>query len=81
MNAFYDHHKDSIRWHYRCFDRILLNASFNHSNSRKGCSASSTLSLTSPRHDGFPPLLQCQSISKPLIMLIRGAKNPSNSPM
>lgn len=25
MNSFYDHHRDSIRWHYRCFDRILLN--------------------------------------------------------
>src|SRR5215471_8415831 len=25
MNAFYEHHQDSIRWHYRCFDRILLN--------------------------------------------------------
>ena len=25
MNAFYEHHKDSIRFHYRCFDRILLN--------------------------------------------------------
>ena len=25
MNFFYDHHKGSIRWHYRCFDRILLN--------------------------------------------------------
>jgi hypothetical protein len=25
MNAFYEHHKDSIHWHYRCFDRILLN--------------------------------------------------------
>jgi len=25
MNAFYQHHRDSIRWHYRCFDRILLN--------------------------------------------------------
>lgn len=25
MNSFYQHHKDSIRWHYRCFDRILLN--------------------------------------------------------
>ena len=25
MNTFYDHHRDSIRWHYRCFDRILLN--------------------------------------------------------
>jgi hypothetical protein len=25
MNGFYEHHKDSIRWHYRCFDRILLN--------------------------------------------------------
>jgi hypothetical protein len=25
MNSFYEHHKDSIGWHYRCFDRILLN--------------------------------------------------------
>ena len=25
MNAFYEHHKDHIRFRYRCFDRILLN--------------------------------------------------------
>jgi hypothetical protein len=25
MNAFYEHHLDSIRFGYRCFDRILLN--------------------------------------------------------
>jgi hypothetical protein len=25
MNAFYQHHQQSIRFHYRCFDRILLN--------------------------------------------------------
>jgi hypothetical protein len=25
MNAFYEHHRDSIRFGYRCFDRILLN--------------------------------------------------------
>ena len=25
MNSFYEHHKDSIRFHYRCFERILLN--------------------------------------------------------
>jgi hypothetical protein len=25
MNSFYEHHKDSLRWHYRCFDRVLLN--------------------------------------------------------
>jgi hypothetical protein len=25
MNAFYEHHKDSILFRYRCFDRILLN--------------------------------------------------------
>lgn len=25
MNSFYEHHKDSIRYQYRCFDRILLN--------------------------------------------------------
>jgi hypothetical protein len=23
MNAFYEHHKDNIQFHYRCFDRIL----------------------------------------------------------
>jgi hypothetical protein len=25
MNSFYQHHRESIRWQYRCFDRILLN--------------------------------------------------------
>jgi hypothetical protein len=25
INSFFERHKDSIRWHYRCFDRILLN--------------------------------------------------------
>ena len=25
MNAFYEHHEGSIRFGYRCFDRILLN--------------------------------------------------------
>ena len=25
MNAFYEHHKDNILFHYRCFDRVLLN--------------------------------------------------------
>jgi len=25
MNAFYEHHKNNIRFHYHCFDRILLN--------------------------------------------------------
>jgi hypothetical protein len=25
MNAFREHHKDSIKFTYRCFDRILLN--------------------------------------------------------
>ena len=25
MNAFYEHHKDSIEFGYRCFDRLLLN--------------------------------------------------------
>jgi hypothetical protein len=25
VNAFHEHHQDSIRFHYRCFDRILLN--------------------------------------------------------
>ena len=25
MNAFFEHHKNSIRFGYRCFDRMLLN--------------------------------------------------------
>ena len=25
MNAFCEHHQHNIRFHYRCFDRILLN--------------------------------------------------------
>ena len=25
MNAFFEHHKDSIQFSYRCFDRLLLN--------------------------------------------------------
>jgi hypothetical protein len=25
MNSFYEHHQHSVRFHYRCFDRILLN--------------------------------------------------------
>ena len=25
MNAFFEHHQDSIRLAYRCFDRLLLN--------------------------------------------------------
>jgi transposase len=25
VNSFYEHHKDSIRFRSRCFDRILLN--------------------------------------------------------
>ncbi len=32
MNAFYEHHKDHIRFHYRCFGRILLN---DHRRSRR----------------------------------------------
>jgi len=28
MNAFYEHHKDSIRWHYRCFDRFTPDCVF-----------------------------------------------------
>jgi len=27
MNAFYQHHRDNISFHYPCFDRILINAS------------------------------------------------------
>jgi hypothetical protein len=46
MNSFYEHHKDSIRFHYRCFDRILLNGliqPFQRFNSQREWSGSSTL--------------------------------------
>jgi hypothetical protein len=36
MNAFYEHHKDSIRFGYRCFDRILLNGLTNPFSSPRG---------------------------------------------
>ena len=42
MNSFYEHHKDSIRWHYRCFDRILLNGLFSLSNSQSASLVFST---------------------------------------
>jgi hypothetical protein len=35
MNAFYEHHKDNIRFDYRCFDRILLHAALG-TNVRTG---------------------------------------------
>ncbi len=43
MNSFYEHHKDSIRFHYRCFDRILLNGLIQCFSSQRGWSGSSTL--------------------------------------
>jgi hypothetical protein len=42
MNAFYEHHRDSVRWHYRCFDRILLNGPIQPFQQPEGSSASST---------------------------------------
>ena len=42
MNSFYEHHRDSIHWHYRCFDRILLNGLIQPSSSRSGSSVFST---------------------------------------
>ena len=41
MNSFYEHHKDSIHWHYRCFDRILLNRLIQPFQHRRGSSDSS----------------------------------------
>ena len=43
MNSFCEHHKGSIRWQYRCFDRILLN-SLIQPFSRNASSASSRVS-------------------------------------
>ena len=30
MNAFVEHHKNSIQFGYRCFDRLLLNGLIQH---------------------------------------------------
>ncbi len=32
MNAFFEHHRHSIRLHYRCFDRLLLNGLISRSS-------------------------------------------------
>ena len=29
MNTFYEHHENSIRFGYRCFDRVLINGPHN----------------------------------------------------
>jgi hypothetical protein len=42
MNAFYEHHQDSIRFGYRCFDRILINGLTNPSSNLSASSGSST---------------------------------------
>jgi hypothetical protein len=34
MNTFYEHHHDSIRFAYRCFDRVLVN-NLIHPDDRK----------------------------------------------
>ena len=36
MNAFFEHHKDSIQFGYRCFDRLLLNGVIQPFNSPNG---------------------------------------------
>lgn len=33
MNAFREHHQDSILFGYRCFDRLLLNGLISRSSS------------------------------------------------
>ena len=53
MNAFYEHHKDSIGFGYRCFDRILLTDLSNPSNNPKEWSGSSTLTGTCTRSVGI----------------------------
>jgi hypothetical protein len=49
MNAFYEHHRDSIRFGYRCFDRILLNGLIQPFQQPSGSSASSILTASSTR--------------------------------
>jgi len=43
MNAFYEHHQDSIRFGYRCFDRILLNGLIQPFSNPSGSWVSSAL--------------------------------------
>jgi hypothetical protein len=44
MNAFYEHHKNNIRFHYRCFDRILLNGTIQPFQQEQDCGYSSEAS-------------------------------------
>jgi len=51
MNAFYEHHQNSIRFQYACFDRILLNAAIPLLRSplpRKGSLATTVTSTQLP---------------------------------
>jgi hypothetical protein len=48
MNTFYEHHQDSIRFAYRCFDRILLNGliqPFQQPSASSGSSARTASSI------------------------------------
>lgn len=45
MNAFYEHHKQSIEFGYRCFDRLLLNGLIQLFSSRNGFWNSSTATV------------------------------------
>ena len=52
MNSFYEHHRDSIHWHYRCFDRIPrgdLNSIASISASSMISTPSSELLASKPR--------------------------------
>jgi hypothetical protein len=48
MKSFLDHHKDNIRWHYRCFDRILLNGLIQPFQQPERVVGSLTAGLLSP---------------------------------
>src|ERR1017187_1392306 len=47
MNAFYEHHKSSIEFGYRCFDRILLNGLIQPSKHPEG-----VMGFFNPYRDG-----------------------------
>jgi hypothetical protein len=49
MNTFYEHHHSSIRFGYRCFDRILLNGLIQPFSNPSGWSDFSTRTANSIR--------------------------------
>ena len=86
MNAFHEHHKDSIRFGYRCFDRFLRNARIQpfqqpermigfFDTNREGKPVTRSLLTEGRRDDFLDPLLQASQ--GPSVVAILKAREPA----